>query len=72
LDRSLESFRLIEALYKGSASLVYLAEDKITGQSVILKLYRKNKLSILNRFQVEREVKLHLDLNHDSIIKLVW
>ena len=67
----MESFELAEALYKGKSSLVYVAFDKISSLIVVLKLYRKSKLSVLNRFQVEREILLHTELSHEHIIDMV-
>ena len=69
--RCIDTFELEEALYKGTASLVYVAVDKISTKTVVLKLYRKSKLSTLNRFQVEREILLHSQLRHRHIIDLV-
>ena len=67
----MDTFSLEEPLYKGSASLVYVALDKLSLETVVLKLYRKSKLSALNRFQVEREILLHNSLDHKHIIRLV-
>lgn len=41
-----------QCLYKGKASLVYLATDNMSDDAVVLKLYRKSKLNTLNRYQV--------------------
>ncbi len=37
---------------------------------VALKLYRKRKLSLLNRYQVEREIRIHIQLEHENVIRL--
>jgi hypothetical protein len=47
--RRLEEFQLQEALYRGKTSLLYHAIDKRSGMEVALKLYRKRKLSTLNK-----------------------
>ena len=47
--RRLEDFDLHKELYRGKSSLLYMATDKQSGQQVALKLYRKRKLSTLNR-----------------------
>lgn len=44
----LEDFKLDMLLYSAKASLVYAAHERKTGQSVIIKLYQKRKLSTLN------------------------
>jgi len=46
----LEDFDLHKELYRGKCSLLYMATDKQSGQQVALKLYRKRKLSTLNRW----------------------
>lgn len=65
-----EDFELHKELYRGKTSLLYMATDKRSGMQVALKLYRKRKLSTLNRYQVEREIRLHINLNHENIIRL--
>jgi aurora kinase len=44
-----EDFDLHKELYRGKTSLVYMATDKQSGVQVALKLYRKRKLSTMNR-----------------------
>uniref|UniRef100_A0A7S3VNV4 Protein kinase domain-containing protein n=1 Tax=Dunaliella tertiolecta TaxID=3047 RepID=A0A7S3VNV4_DUNTE len=65
-----EDFDLHKELYRGKTSLVYMATDKQSGIQVALKLYRKRKLSTMNRYQVEREMRIHIQLDHVNIIKL--
>eukprot|EP00798_Chlamydomonas_sp_ICE-L_P023019 gene23019-30213_t len=65
-----EDFDLHKELYRGKTSLLYSATDKKSGVQIALKLYRKRKLSILNRYQVEREIRIHIALEHENIIKL--
>lgn len=47
--RKVEDFDLYKELYRGKTSLLYMAKDRRTGLQVALKLYRKRKLSLLNR-----------------------
>ncbi len=49
VNRRVEDFELHKELYRGKTSLLYMATDRISGMQVALKLYRKRKLSILNR-----------------------
>ena len=51
VHRRLEDFDLHKELYRGKSSLLYMATDKKSGQQVALKLYRKRKLSTLNRWR---------------------
>lgn len=48
----LEDFELQRQLYKGKASLLYKAICRLSGLPVALKLYRKQRLSALNWYQV--------------------
>ncbi|KAG1671346.1 hypothetical protein FOA52_002956 [Chlamydomonas sp. UWO 241] len=65
-----KDFRVHKELYRGFASIIYQAVDKVSGSGVILKLYRKSKLTAVTREQVERELQIHIRLNHENIIKL--
>ncbi|KAJ9516181.1 hypothetical protein QJQ45_024610, partial [Haematococcus lacustris] len=65
-----DDFDLHKELYRGKTSLLYMATDRKSGMQVALKLYRKRKLSTLNRYQVEREIRIHIQLDHVNIIKL--
>lgn len=47
--RRVDDFELHKELYRGKTSLLYSATDRGSGIPVALKLYRKRKLSILNR-----------------------
>eukprot|EP00798_Chlamydomonas_sp_ICE-L_P005086 gene5086-34884_t len=66
----LEDFDLHKELYRGKTSLLYSATCKKSGMHIALKLYRKKKLSVLNRYQVEREIRIHISLDHENCIKL--
>jgi aurora kinase len=68
--RSLSHFTLTKQLYKGKASTLYQATDKPSGLVVALKTYSKRRLSDLNWYQVEREIRLHARLRHPSILQL--
>ena len=50
--RCVEDFHLHKQLYKGKASLLYSATCRLSNIPIALKLYRKEKLSNLNWFQV--------------------
>ena len=52
IHRSLDDYDLEKQLYRGKASLLYSATCRHSGQRVVLKLYRKHKLSELNWYQV--------------------
>ncbi|MEW5298547.1 MAG: hypothetical protein WDW38_000717 [Sanguina aurantia] len=65
-----EDFELHKELYRGKTSLLYQATDRKSGTMIALKLYRKRKLSTLNRYQVEREIRIHIALQHQHIIRL--
>lgn len=47
--RRVEDFELHKELYRGKTSLLYQATDRKSGTMIALKLYRKRKLSTLNR-----------------------
>lgn len=47
--RRVDDFELHKELYRGKTSLLYSATDRRSGIPVALKLYRKRKLSVLNR-----------------------
>ncbi|PRW57075.1 aurora other [Chlorella sorokiniana] len=66
----LSDFALGKQLYKGKASTLYQATDKVSGVVVALKSYSKRRLSDLNWYQVEREIRLHSQLRHPNIIQL--
>ncbi|KAK9834350.1 hypothetical protein WJX84_004182, partial [Apatococcus fuscideae] len=65
-----EDYELSKQLYKGKASLLFAATCQRSRMPVALKLYRKSKLSDLNWYQVEREIRLHAALQHEHIIQL--
>jgi len=67
---TLQRFDLQDQIYDGVASCLWTAVDRPSGITVVLKLYRKEKLSELGRCQVEREINIHMGLSHQNIIQL--
>eukprot|EP00873_Tetraselmis_striata_P029525 jgi/Tetstr1/449789/TSEL_036853.t1 len=67
---STSDFVLQKNLYEGYSSSVAQAYDRVSGIIVALKIYHKSRLSELNRAQVEREISIHLDLQHMHIIQM--
>ncbi|KAL6762275.1 kinase-like domain-containing protein [Haematococcus lacustris] len=57
-------------MYNGNISMVYHAVDRRSGVTIALKLYKRAKLTAIERHQVAREIKLHINLCHDSIIAM--
>jgi hypothetical protein len=69
-SRSLAAFDIRAKLYAGHISSVYRAVDRKSGITVGLKLYRRTMLNDMERHQIAREIWLHIQLNHPSIIAL--
>ncbi|WIA42674.1 hypothetical protein OEZ86_008634 [Tetradesmus obliquus] len=67
---SLAAFDIRAKLYAGHISSVYRAVDRKSGITVGLKLYRRTMLNDMERHQIAREIWLHIQLNHPSIIAL--
>ena len=65
----LKDYTLAKTIYRGKASTLYIAVCKPSGTQVALKSYAKRRLSALNWFQVERELRLHSSLEHANIIQ---
>jgi len=68
--RSLDAFDIRAKLYAGHISSVYRGVDKKSGITVGLKLYKRAMLNDMERHQIAREIWLHIQLNHPSIIAL--
>jgi serine/threonine protein kinase len=68
---SLSDFVLSKKLGVGGASAVYQGIYRKSGMCVALKVYYKSKMSVLNAHQVQREIMIHIQLNHPNIINLV-
>eukprot|EP00887_Chlorella_sp_A99_P007737 scaffold20.g7737.t1 len=66
----LDDYAQQKQLYRGKASKLDLAVCRLSGTSVALKSYAKRRLSNLNWYQVERELRLHGTMEHESIIQL--
>ena len=66
----LKDYMLEKVLYRGKASTLYVATCRLSGVSVALKAYAKRRLSNLNWYQVEREIRLHGSLEHENIIQV--
>eukprot|EP00775_Hariotina_reticulata_P003478 gene3478-3747_t len=67
---SLDAFDIRAKLYAGHISSVYRGVDKKSGITVGLKLYKRAMLNDMERHQIAREIWLHIQLNHPSIIAL--
>lgn len=57
-------------LGQGYASSVYLAVCKFSKESVIIKVTKKAGLSILNDYQIRREIAIHSRLSHTNLCAL--
>lgn len=68
--RSLDSFEIRARQYNGQISSVYRAVDRQSGITVALKLYKRAMLNDMERHQIAREIWLHIQLAHPSIIAL--
>ncbi|KAJ9523984.1 hypothetical protein QJQ45_022369 [Haematococcus lacustris] len=68
--RCVTDFDLRALMYNGNISMVYHAVDRRSGITIALKLYKRVKLTAIERHQVAREIKLHINLCHDSIIAM--
>lgn len=55
----------------GAASVVYHAFCRKSAIPVALKIYKKRKLGILNMRQVEREIQIHIQIQHANVVDLV-
>jgi aurora kinase len=70
MRRSLHDFDIRAKMYSGHISSVYRAVCKRSGITVALKLYKRSMLNDMERHQIAREIWLHIQLNHSSIIAL--
>jgi Protein kinase domain len=69
-NRSLSTFDIRAKLYAGHISSVYRAVHRRSGITVGLKLYRRASLNDMERHQIAREIWLHIQLDHPSVIAL--
>ncbi|KAG1654655.1 hypothetical protein FOA52_010283 [Chlamydomonas sp. UWO 241] len=67
---SISQFVLGHTIYEGRNSRLHHGVDKVSGVAIAVKVYTKDKLTALNRFQVEREVNIHISLKHENVINL--
>lgn len=67
---TIEDFILVRKLGQGYASSVYLAVCKFSKESVILKITKKAGLSMLNDYQIRREIAIHSRLQHVNLCAL--
>lgn len=67
----MDQFVIAKQLGGGYASTVHLAICKATGIQVAIKVYHRCKLSQLNNYQVQREIRIHSCLAHPYIVQLV-
>lgn len=65
---SIQDFVQVREIGNGAASSVYYSFCRKSCTPVALKMYKKSKLSVLNRRQVEREIAIHSSLNHPHIV----
>jgi len=47
--RHIDDFELGRELYRGKSSLLYKAVHKASGEAVAMKMYRKKRLTVLNK-----------------------
>lgn len=69
--RRIDQFVVAKKLGGGYASTVHLAICKATGTQVAIKVYHRCKLSQLNNYQVQREIRIHSCLDHKHVLQLV-
>ncbi|KAL6762539.1 kinase-like domain-containing protein [Haematococcus lacustris] len=67
---SVDNFVLLRKLYEGSLSVVCQARHKQSGRTVALKVYKRSRLHDMERFQLAREICLHIRLLHPNIVSL--
>jgi len=70
--RSATDYQLMRpAIYEGDMSEVFLAKDKLTGETVVVKAYKKRLMNGLDRFALDREIKIHGSLQHQHVVQLL-
>ncbi|WIA28952.1 hypothetical protein OEZ86_011475 [Tetradesmus obliquus] len=69
--RHVDQFELVEELYHGKTSTLHEAQHRASGLHVAIKQYKKSHLTPLSKFQIEREVRIHITLRHPHIIELL-
>lgn len=66
----LASFELLHPISESSISVVIKARHKPSGSVFALKVYFTKELSDVRRHSLDREIALHITLDHPNIIKL--
>eukprot|EP00873_Tetraselmis_striata_P019212 jgi/Tetstr1/439476/TSEL_027908.t1 len=67
---TLKDYALVKEIGAGAASVVYHAFCRKSAIPVALKIYKKRKLGILNMRQVEREIQIHIQIQHANVVDL--
>ncbi|MEW5307351.1 MAG: hypothetical protein WDW36_009755 [Sanguina aurantia] len=67
---SVEGFTLLKKLYEGNLSVVCQAVHRVSGRHVALKIYKRSRLHEMERFQLAREICLHIRVLHPSVVAL--
>eukprot|EP00884_Botryococcus_braunii_P009112 jgi/Botrbrau1/18201/Bobra.53_1s0060.1 len=68
--QSISQFTQVTNLYKGSVSTVYKAISSVSGSTVILKVYHKDKMKPKNMKRMEREILLMKQHGGSGVIEL--
>ncbi|GFR49106.1 hypothetical protein Agub_g10901, partial [Astrephomene gubernaculifera] len=67
---SIEDFALLRKLYEGALSVVCQAQHRRSGRHVALKIYKRSRLHEMERFQLAREICLHIRIVHPHVVGL--
>lgn len=68
---SMDQFSIIRKVGEGAYSVVYECIEKTSNRIFAVKKTDLSKLSALDRENCENEIKIHKDLNHANIVRLV-
>ncbi|KAG2443327.1 hypothetical protein HYH02_009393 [Chlamydomonas schloesseri] len=67
---TIDDFHLLKKLYEGSLSVVCQAQHRRSGRHVALKIYKRSRLHEMERFQLAREICLHIRIVHPYVVAL--
>ncbi|GIL79147.1 hypothetical protein Vretimale_16686 [Volvox reticuliferus] len=67
---TIDDFSLLKKLYEGSLSVVCQAQHRRSGRHVALKIYKRSRLHEMERFQLAREICLHIRIVHPNVVAL--
>ncbi|KXZ50156.1 hypothetical protein GPECTOR_17g792 [Gonium pectorale] len=67
---TIDDFTLLKKLYEGSLSVVCQAQHKRSKRHVALKIYKRSRLHEMERFQLAREICLHIRIVHPHVVAL--